>query len=186
MPHLTSAAIPFISVAKETFAVGLFFAFLAGMTSTLGALIAGTNSQARLIFNAGREGLIPSFIGRVALDASHAGVRALYVPRTEPRDHRRVGDWAHDWGPRRVGGDEPAHDVRRVLDVRHDPDPHRVRTEQRRAAVLLSEELHPELFNVRFVMAFSRRLASCGSWCRSTTSPSRANRLRSTGIRTWR
>ena len=62
---LTSASIPFISVAKETFAVGLFFAFLAGMTSTLGALIAGTNSQARLIFNAGREGLLPSFIGRV-------------------------------------------------------------------------------------------------------------------------
>ncbi|HEY1761151.1 MAG TPA: APC family permease [Acidimicrobiales bacterium] len=62
---LTSSSIPFISVAKETFAVGLFFAFLAGMTSTLGALIAGTNSQARLIFNAGREGLVPSFIGRV-------------------------------------------------------------------------------------------------------------------------
>ena len=35
------------------------------MTSTLGCLIAGTNSQARLIFNAGREGLLPSFIGRV-------------------------------------------------------------------------------------------------------------------------
>jgi amino acid transporter len=62
---LTTATIPFLSVAKEGFAVILFFAFLAGMTSTLGALIAGTNSQARLIFNAGREGLLPSFIGRV-------------------------------------------------------------------------------------------------------------------------
>ena len=63
--NLSSAAIPFLSVAKEGFAVILFFAFLAGMTSTLGALIAGTNSQARLVFNAGREGLLPSFIGRV-------------------------------------------------------------------------------------------------------------------------
>jgi amino acid transporter len=63
--NLGSAAIPFISVAKEGFAVILFFAFLAGMTSTLGALIAGTNSQARLIFNAGREGLIPRFMGHV-------------------------------------------------------------------------------------------------------------------------
>jgi amino acid transporter len=63
--NLTSAAIPFLSVAKEGFAVILFFAFLAGMTSTLGALIAGTNSQARLVFNAGREGLLPSFIGHV-------------------------------------------------------------------------------------------------------------------------
>lgn len=62
---LSSAAIPFISVAQEVFAVALFFAFLAGMTSTLGALIAGTNSQARLIFNAGREGLLPSSIGKV-------------------------------------------------------------------------------------------------------------------------
>jgi amino acid transporter len=35
------------------------------MTSTLGALIAGTNSQARLVFNAGREGLLPRFIGHV-------------------------------------------------------------------------------------------------------------------------
>ena len=35
------------------------------MTSTLGALIAGTNSQARLIFNAGREGLLPHFMGKV-------------------------------------------------------------------------------------------------------------------------
>jgi amino acid transporter len=35
------------------------------LTSTLGALIAGTNSQTRLLFNAGREGLLPSFLGRV-------------------------------------------------------------------------------------------------------------------------
>jgi amino acid transporter len=62
---LSSSAIPFVSVAKESVAVILFFALLAGMTSTLGALIAGTNSQARLIFNAGREGLIPKFIGKV-------------------------------------------------------------------------------------------------------------------------
>ncbi len=60
-----SALPPFVAVAKEAFAVLLFFAFLAGMTSTLGALIAGTNSQARLIFNAGREGLIPRSIGKV-------------------------------------------------------------------------------------------------------------------------
>jgi amino acid transporter len=62
---LSTSTIPFISVATEVAAVLLFFAFLAGMTSTLGALIAGTNSQARLIFNAGREGLLPKFIGKV-------------------------------------------------------------------------------------------------------------------------
>ncbi len=57
--------IPFITVSGEITAFVLFFALLAGMTSTLGALIAGTNSQARLIFNAGREGLLPHFMGKV-------------------------------------------------------------------------------------------------------------------------
>lgn len=62
---LNSAAIPFISVAHDTLGALAFFAYMAGLTSTLGALIAGSNSQARLIFNAGREGLLPRWIGRV-------------------------------------------------------------------------------------------------------------------------
>lgn len=62
---LSKAPIPFISVADSTLGVLAFFAYLAGMTSTLGALIAGTNSQARLVFNAGREGLLPRWIGGV-------------------------------------------------------------------------------------------------------------------------
>jgi amino acid transporter len=62
---LGNAAIPFVTVAHGALGAAAFFAYLAGMTSTLGALIAGTNSQARLVFNAGREGLLPSFIGAV-------------------------------------------------------------------------------------------------------------------------
>ena len=62
---LGSSTIPFIDVADSTLGILAFFAYLAGLTSTLGALIAGTNSQARLIFNAGREGLLTSFIGKV-------------------------------------------------------------------------------------------------------------------------
>jgi amino acid transporter len=62
---LGNAEIPFIDVAQSTLGVFAFFAYLAGLTSTLGALIAGTNSQARLVFNAGREGLLPSFMGKV-------------------------------------------------------------------------------------------------------------------------
>lgn len=75
---LSGAAVPFLTVAREVFGVALFFAFLAGMTSTLGALIAGTNSQARLIFNAGREGLLPSVIGRVNAKR-RTPVNALFV-----------------------------------------------------------------------------------------------------------
>ena len=62
---LSSSAIPFISVAHGTIGVLAVFAYLAGLTSTLGALIAGSNSQARLIFNSGREGLLPSWVGQV-------------------------------------------------------------------------------------------------------------------------
>jgi amino acid transporter len=63
--RLAAAPIPFISVAHNVLASFAFFAYLAGLTSTLGVLISAVNSQARLIFNAGREGLLPSWLGRV-------------------------------------------------------------------------------------------------------------------------
>jgi amino acid transporter len=62
---LSNATIPFITVAHGALAALALFAYLAGLTSTLGVLIAAVNSQARLIFNAGREGLLPRWIGRV-------------------------------------------------------------------------------------------------------------------------
>ena len=62
---LTAAGIPFISVAHSVAAWLAFIAYIAGLTSTLGVLIAAVNSQCRLIFNAGREGLLPRWIGRV-------------------------------------------------------------------------------------------------------------------------
>jgi amino acid transporter len=58
-------AIPFINVAHGVVAWLTFFAFAAGLTSTIGVLIAAVNSQCRLIFNAGREGLLPRWIGKV-------------------------------------------------------------------------------------------------------------------------
>jgi amino acid transporter len=62
---LTSASIPFISAAHSIAPWLAFIAYMAGLTSTLGVLIAAVNSQCRLIFNAGREGLLPRWIGRV-------------------------------------------------------------------------------------------------------------------------
>ena len=62
---LTTPLIPFIAVAHSVAAWLAFVAYLAGLTSTLGVLIAAVNSQCRLIFNAGREGLLPRWIGRV-------------------------------------------------------------------------------------------------------------------------
>jgi amino acid transporter len=62
---LTAPLIPFIAVAHSVAAWLAFIAYLAGLTSTLGVLIAAVNSQCRLIFNAGREGLLPRWIGKV-------------------------------------------------------------------------------------------------------------------------
>jgi amino acid transporter len=62
---LGSAEIPFITVAHGLLAAFAVVAYIAGMTSTLGVLISAANSQSRLIFNAGREGLLPSWLGKV-------------------------------------------------------------------------------------------------------------------------
>jgi amino acid transporter len=62
---VNAATIPFISVSHNVAAWLAVFAYIAGMTSTLGVLISAVNSQARLIFNAGREGLLPRWLGKV-------------------------------------------------------------------------------------------------------------------------
>ena len=62
---LTAPLIPFIAVSHSVAAWLTFIAYLAGLTSTLGVLIAAVNSQCRLIFNAGREGLLPRWLGYV-------------------------------------------------------------------------------------------------------------------------
>jgi amino acid transporter len=65
MDKVHASDIPFITVAQGALGALTFFAYLAVLTSTLGSLIAGTNSQTRLLFNAGRERLLPAFLGYV-------------------------------------------------------------------------------------------------------------------------
>ncbi|MCL2585308.1 MAG: APC family permease [Streptosporangiales bacterium] len=57
--------LPFLTVSGNVAGWVLVCAYFAGMTSTLGVLIAAVNSQCRLVFNAGREGLLPRWIGKV-------------------------------------------------------------------------------------------------------------------------
>jgi len=62
---LTNAQVPFIT-ASGSVASGLeFIAYIAGFASICSCLIAATNSQARIIFSAGREGLLPSVTARL-------------------------------------------------------------------------------------------------------------------------
>jgi amino acid transporter len=75
---LAIAPIPFITVAHSALDKVAVIAYLAGLTSTLGVLIAAVNSQARLIFNAGREGLLPRWIGRVH-PVRRTPMNAIYV-----------------------------------------------------------------------------------------------------------
>jgi amino acid transporter len=62
---LNSAIIPFINVSHDVASWLALIAWIAGITSTLGVLISAVNSQCRLVFNAGREGLLPRWLGQV-------------------------------------------------------------------------------------------------------------------------
>ncbi len=62
---LSKASVPFISAAGGVASALMFVAYLAGFTSICSCLIAATNSQARIIFNSGREGLLPSAFARL-------------------------------------------------------------------------------------------------------------------------
>ena len=75
---LTAAPIPFIAVAHNLFGGAAVFAYLAGMTSIMASLIASANSQSRLVFNSGREGLIHRWTGRVH-EKNRTPMNAIYV-----------------------------------------------------------------------------------------------------------
>ncbi|MGH7755962.1 MAG: APC family permease, partial [Vulcanimicrobiaceae bacterium] len=59
------AAVPFITATQAAVGGFVFLAYLAGFTSTFGSLIGAVNSQTRILFNSGRERLLPAALGRV-------------------------------------------------------------------------------------------------------------------------
>ncbi|HLH66861.1 MAG TPA: APC family permease [Solirubrobacteraceae bacterium] len=61
----TTPAVPFVTAAQSVLGVFAFLAYLAGVTSILGCLIGAANSQARILFNIAREGMVPRWIGAV-------------------------------------------------------------------------------------------------------------------------
>ncbi|GCE22417.1 APC family permease [Dictyobacter kobayashii] len=62
---LSAAQVPFVTAAEKISGILALLAYIAGFTSTMSAMIAGSNSQSRLIFNAAREGLLPSVLATV-------------------------------------------------------------------------------------------------------------------------
>jgi amino acid transporter len=71
---LSAAQVPFIDAAQKISAVLALLAYIAGFTSTMSAMIAGSNSQSRLIFNAAREGLLPAALAKI-----HSRTRAPWA-----------------------------------------------------------------------------------------------------------
>ncbi len=57
------SSVPFLTVADRYLGGPAIFAWIAGIVSVLATLIAGANSQARMLFDSGRTGLLPAWLG---------------------------------------------------------------------------------------------------------------------------
>ena len=62
---LGASRLPFLDGLKASSPSLLVVAYIAGVTSIIGSLIGLVNSQARILFNSGREGLLPEFLGKI-------------------------------------------------------------------------------------------------------------------------
>ena len=62
---ISEATIPFIDAVKASSGALLIVAYLAGVTSIFSCLLGLTNSQARILFNSAREGLLPRVFARI-------------------------------------------------------------------------------------------------------------------------
>jgi amino acid transporter len=62
---LGASQFPFVDGLKASAPALLILAYIAGVTSIMGSLIGLVNSQARILFNSGREGLMPEFLGKI-------------------------------------------------------------------------------------------------------------------------
>jgi amino acid transporter len=62
---LGASQLPFLDGLKASAPALIVVAYIAGVTSILGSLIGLVNSQARILFNSGREGLLPEFLGKI-------------------------------------------------------------------------------------------------------------------------
>jgi len=62
---LARSEIPFVDAFKGSAAGLLILAYLAGLTSIFSALLGLTNSQARILFSASREGMLPLVFGKI-------------------------------------------------------------------------------------------------------------------------
>lgn len=62
---IAKSSIPFVDAMQAAAGSFVFLAYLAGLTSIFSSLIGLVNAQGRILFSAGREGLLPRWLGGV-------------------------------------------------------------------------------------------------------------------------
>jgi len=72
------SSVPFLTVADQHLGGAAVLAWVAGIVSVLATLVSGANSQARMLFDGGRSGLLPARLGH-ARPPVDAPVNALLV-----------------------------------------------------------------------------------------------------------
>ena len=72
------SSVPFLTVADHYLGAAAILAWIAGIVSVLATLVAGADSQSRMLFDGGRSGLLPARLGRVH-PRSGTPVNALVV-----------------------------------------------------------------------------------------------------------
>jgi len=70
------SSVPFLTVADRYLGGAAVLAWIAGVVSVLATLVAAANSQARMLFDGGRSGLLPAWLGH-ARARDNTPVRAL-------------------------------------------------------------------------------------------------------------
>ena len=70
------SSIPFLTVADRALGPFAVVAWVAGIISVLATLVSGTNSQSRMLYDGGRTGKLPRWLG-VVRPSSHTPARAL-------------------------------------------------------------------------------------------------------------
>jgi amino acid transporter len=72
------SSVPFLTVADHYLGGAAVLAWIAGIVSVLAALVAGCNSQARMLFDGGRSRLLPAWLGRARRN-SDTPVNAIFA-----------------------------------------------------------------------------------------------------------
>lgn len=96
------SSVPFLTVADHYLGRAAVLAWVAGIVSVLATLIAGADSQSRMLFDGGRSGLLPARLGQVR-ERSGTPVNALFFMAAGGLGI--IGVW---WVSRLVTGDTAA------------------------------------------------------------------------------